>query len=48
LFMLTPPSIDAGEITDKRYINQRVALDIRAAEVERLYADEIDAGVVSG
>jgi feruloyl-CoA synthase len=48
LLLLTPPSIDAGEITDKRYINQRVALDIRAAEVERLYAEEADAGVVEG
>jgi feruloyl-CoA synthase len=48
LFLLTPPSIDAGEITDKRYINQRVALDIRGDEVERLYADEADAGVVEG
>jgi feruloyl-CoA synthase len=45
LIMLTPPSIDAGEITDKRYINQRVALDLRAVEVERLYADTPDAGV---
>jgi feruloyl-CoA synthase len=48
LFLSTPPSIDAGEITDKRYINQRVALDLRAAEVERLYADVADAGVVEG
>jgi feruloyl-CoA synthase len=31
------PSIDANEITDKGYINQRVALDNRRAAVERLY-----------
>lgn len=37
--MLTePPSIDAGEITDKSYINQRGVLECRAANVERLYA----------
>jgi feruloyl-CoA synthase len=33
-----PPSIDADEITDKGYINQRAVLDRRAALVERLYA----------
>ena len=31
------PSIDAGEITDKGYINQRAVLDRRAALVEALY-----------
>ena len=30
-------SIDAGEITDKGYINQRAVLERRAAIVERLY-----------
>ena len=33
-----PPTIDAGEITDKGYINQRAVLEKRAALVERLYA----------
>ena len=33
-----PPSIDAGEITDKGYINQRAVLERRAATVEWLYA----------
>jgi feruloyl-CoA synthase len=33
-----PPSIDAGEITDKGYINQRAVLDRRAALVIALYA----------
>jgi feruloyl-CoA synthase len=32
------PSIDAGEITDKGYINQRLTLERRAAAVERLFA----------
>ena len=36
------PSIDANEITDKGYINQRIGLERRAAEVERLYADPPD------
>lgn len=39
LLMAEPPSIDAGEITDKGYINQRAALERRADLVERLYAD---------
>jgi feruloyl-CoA synthase len=32
------PSIDANEITDKGYINQRLALERRAADVARLFA----------
>jgi len=39
-------SIDAGEITDKGYVNQRAVLGARAAKVERLYATTADAGVV--
>jgi feruloyl-CoA synthase len=35
-----PPSIDAGEITDKGYLNQRAVLERRAALVERLYSDD--------
>ncbi len=37
LLMTEPPQIDAGEITDKGYINQRAVLSRRAAEVDRLY-----------
>jgi len=37
--MADPPSIDANEITDKGYINQRAVLDRRRALVERLYAE---------
>jgi feruloyl-CoA synthase len=40
------PSIDANEITDKGYINQRLALERRAADVERLFADQPDAEVI--
>ncbi len=37
LLMTEPPNIDANEITDKGYLNQRAVLDRRAALVERLY-----------
>jgi feruloyl-CoA synthase len=46
LLLKDGPSIDAGEITDKGYINQRLALARRAAEVERLFADPADADVM--
>ncbi len=38
LVMREPPSIDANEITDKGYINQRAVLEKRAALVGTLYA----------
>lgn len=37
LLMAAPPSVDAGEITDKGYINQSASLRQRAALVEALY-----------
>ena len=40
LLLAEPPSIDAGEITDKGYINQRAVLDRRAGLVEALYAPD--------
>jgi feruloyl-CoA synthase len=40
------PSIDANEITDKGYINQRIALERRAADVERLFADDPNPDVL--
>ncbi|MBI3140816.1 MAG: feruloyl-CoA synthase [Rhodocyclales bacterium] len=46
LLMAEPPSIDASEITDKGYINQRAVLSRRAALVERLYADSADPAVI--
>ncbi len=39
LLLETPPSLDAGEITDKGYLNQRRCLQCRARDVARLYAD---------
>jgi len=46
LLLQDAPSIDAGEITDKGYINQRLALEHRAAAVERLFADAADQDVI--
>jgi feruloyl-CoA synthase len=40
------PSIDAGEITDKGYLNQRAILDRRAALIERLYAATPDDDLI--
>jgi feruloyl-CoA synthase len=37
--MAEPPSIDANEITDKGYINQRAVLERRLDLVEKLFAD---------
>jgi len=44
--MLEPPSIDAGEITDKGYVNQRATLERRQALVQALYAEPPGEGVV--
>ncbi|HXZ91353.1 MAG TPA: feruloyl-CoA synthase, partial [Burkholderiales bacterium] len=46
LVMSEPPSIDANEITDKGYMNQRAVLARRAALVEKLYAGGPD--VITG
>ena len=40
LMMVDPPNIDAGEITDKGYLNQRAVLTRRADLVEKLYSDD--------
>jgi feruloyl-CoA synthase len=45
--MLEPASIDAGEITDKGYINQRAVLTRRATLVETLYRTPLDPSVVT-
>ena len=47
LVMDEPPSIDADEITDKGYINQRAVLERRAALVERLHANPPAPDVVT-
>ena len=46
LLLPDTPSIDANEITDKGYINQRLALERRKADVERLFAGAPDADVI--
>jgi feruloyl-CoA synthase len=47
LLVQEPPSLDAGEITDKGYINQRAVQQRRAADVERLHAAEPDPEVIT-
>ena len=47
LLLVEPPSIDANEITDKGYLNQRAILGRRAALVERLHADPVQPDVVA-
>jgi feruloyl-CoA synthase len=39
LLLTEPPQIDAGEITDKGYVNQSAVLERRAEWVARLYGD---------
>jgi feruloyl-CoA synthase len=38
LLLAEPPNIDAGEITDKGYINQRAVRERRASAIDELYA----------
>jgi feruloyl-CoA synthase len=47
LLMGEPPSTEAGEITDKGYINQRAVLTRRADLVVHLYSDVPDSGVIT-
>jgi len=46
LLLTEPPSIDANEITDKGYLNQRAVRARRAALVERLHANPVQPEVV--
>jgi feruloyl-CoA synthase len=46
LILKEPPSPEAGEITDKRSINQRLAMQRRAGEVELLYAPQSDSRII--
>jgi feruloyl-CoA synthase len=41
-----PPSLAAGEITDKAYVNQRAVLINRSEQVERLYCCEASPDVI--
>ena len=47
MLMAEPPSLDAGEATDKGSINQRAVLTRRQALVEELYAPVKSANVIS-
>ncbi|MFC6199786.1 feruloyl-CoA synthase [Ponticaulis profundi] len=46
LIQLDQPDPEAGEITEKGYINQARARDLRARDVSRLYADTPDAAII--
>jgi feruloyl-CoA synthase len=46
ILLAEPPSIEAGEVTDKGYVNQRAVLARRAALVERLYAGGTGSEVI--
>lgn len=46
LILDEPPDVDAGEITDKGYLNQRAILERRASQVERLYAGKADPDIL--
>src|SRR5271156_6613870 len=41
-----PPSLDAGEITDKGSLNQRAVLDRRSAIVAELYAPQLSSRIL--
>ena len=47
LLLARAPSLDAGEITDKGYLNQRACIECRRDEIARLYAPDPDAEVIS-
>ncbi|HSV54278.1 MAG TPA: AMP-binding protein [Burkholderiaceae bacterium] len=46
LLLSSPPSVEAGEMTDKGYLNQRAALQFRDLEARRLYAEPRDPDVI--
>lgn len=41
-----PPSVTAGEVTDKRSLNSRRVLERRSADVARLYAEAVGPDVI--
>ena len=47
ILMAEPPSLDAGEATDKGSINQRAVLTRRQALVDELYAADKSAHVIA-
>ncbi len=46
ILMAEPASMDAGALTDKGYVNQRVTFERRSALVEALYAESPGPGVI--
>src|SRR3954452_1596787 len=46
ILLAEPPSLDANEITDKGYVNQRAALERRAVHVAALFAENPGEEVV--
>ncbi len=46
LILKEPPSAEAGEITDKRSINQKLVMERRAGDVALLYADSMAPGII--
>ena len=46
ILMAEPASLDAGELTDKGYVNQRATLERRKALVDALYAEPPGADVI--
>ncbi len=46
LLLEEPPSLEAGEITDKGYINQRAVLERRQQDVLALYSTPLDPRVI--
>ncbi|WP_137120202.1 feruloyl-CoA synthase [Segeticoccus rhizosphaerae] len=46
LLMTAPPDLDAGEITDKGYVNQRKVIELRSDLVDRLYDEPAHPSVV--
>jgi feruloyl-CoA synthase len=47
LLLAEAPSMDAGEITDKGYVNQRAVLERRAELVAQLFAEPLDSAVIA-
>lgn len=47
ILLAEPPSAEAGEITDKGYINQRAVLTRRADMIEFLYGDVLEKSVIT-
>jgi feruloyl-CoA synthase len=46
LLLPDSPSIDANEITDKGYINQRLALEHRREAVDALFTQQPDSNII--